>query len=234
MESTEAPRIFLAEMDWSVLVYIALAVGYAVVQFLRSKGNEEGGNASERKVSGDPAAEERMRRIQEEIRRKIAERRAGSGPSSVETAPGPRPQEPPPRYDPFAPERSRQERSAPSQPAPVNRPEPVVEPVREPLVSVPAPSEPSVEERLREQRRQLAKAKREREAAYGRALEIERKAGYSRRDNWGASGSEAVQTEGTVRDQVIAALKNPESARSAFVLLEVLGPPVSSKQEDRF
>lgn len=160
----------------------------------------------------DPEQDERVRRIQEEIRRKIAERRGQGAPPPV----------PPPEPrnlgdllgDPFRPVF---QETPPPLPKPVARAEPVPAPVE-----VDAYADEAALERqqaLAEQMRQLEERRREavRAAAHARGAGA-------------AAGSSAARAAESVAPAVggglVGEFRDPRALRRAIVWREVLGEPV--------
>lgn len=196
-------------MNWILEhLQILIAVGAAFAYWLNQRKQEQAdGEAPEDQrgefaptTQADLEEAERTRRIQEEIRRKIAER-AGGGPVEV---PPPAP-EPPPIFqrDTMAPR-------------------PVATPLRE---ARRAPEPPSVmaesnaaailerQRELEEKMRALAEARREtqRKAAAMAALQAE--------------SAKAAP----VRGDLLTDLRGARNLRRAIVLREVLGPPVAMR-----
>lgn len=151
-------------------------------------------------------------RRNEEIRRRIAERRGGRVAPAAE--PAPRRAEAPPvmRRDPTA----------------IPLPDPLGGPLRRFFEELEekAPPEPPlvVQQRAAELERQ------EQIAEELRALEDARAAAQRRAANLLAAQTAATQTENALRvvarRRLLDDLRDPQSLRQAFVLREVLGPPV--------
>lgn len=148
----------------------------------------------------DPELAERTRRIREDIRRKIAQRQAGGAP---EPEPGPEPE--------FAPE-----------PAAYEEPPPVV---REVAVERPAPAMVA-SSRMDAQRQ--AEILEQQAALMDQMRQLEEtKAAALRRAAFEASTvSPAAAARTQARGALIDDLRDPTALRRAFVLREVLGPPV--------
>jgi hypothetical protein len=149
----------------------------------------------------DPEADERVRRIQEEIRRKIAERRG-------QAVPPPMP----------APEREQPRRM---DPPPLAFPEP--EPVRERELVTAYDDSAALERqrRLAEQLEELETRRREaRVAAQAAAM-----GAGARTENAFAPSREPSQAAGF--RSLNAELRDPRALRRAVVLREVLGAPVA-------
>ncbi len=145
----------------------------------------------------DPELAERTRRIREDIRRKIAQRQAGGAPEG----------EPAPETASF------------DEPPPV---------VREVAVERAEPPPPVVvaSSRLETQRQAEILEQQAALAAQLRQLD-EMKAAAQRRNAFEASTVSALATERKkARGALLDDLRDPTALRRAFVLREVLGPPV--------
>lgn len=156
-----------------------------------------------------PDEDERARRIREEIRRKIAERRAETGESPV-------PEPEPAAYD---------------EPPPLMRDEPVAPPVV--TRSVIAERAPEAAAALQRQERfdaqRQAEILEQQAAMADRMRELEAmKAAAQRRAAFEAlSVSQTTVQREKTRGAVLEDLRDPQALRRAFILREVLGPPVS-------
>lgn len=147
----------------------------------------------------NPEADERVRKIQEEIRRKIAERRG-------QVVPPPMP----------APEREQPGRM---EPPPEVYPAP--EPVREVVTAYDDSAALERQRRLAEQMEELEARRREaRMAAQAAAM-----GAGSRADNAFAPSNEPSRTAGF--RSLNAELRDPRALRRAMVFREVLGAPVA-------
>lgn len=153
----------------------------------------------------DPEQAERVRRIQEEIRRKIAERRGQAAPPPIPT--------PAPTLEPFNPMRPvfREEAS----PRPVATPPPM--PAR--LEDASDHDDSAALERQRRLAEQLAKLETARREA--------RRAAQALSETGAASAK--VRTEPAVIGArgLVAELRDPQALRRAMVLREVLDAPVA-------
>jgi hypothetical protein len=206
-------------MDWvfdnlQLIIVIAGAIAYWINQRRREKMGEpadydEDGIPENRPDSRkfkpeamDADEAERTRRIQEEIRRKIAERMQGKRA------------EPPPLVAP----------------RPVAQPLPPVLTRRletKPPV-VPTPPRRSLEEEEdAERQRKIAEQWREVEArrAEARRLATEASNAAMRIPQQGASTEKVLSTDATLLQQ----LRDTRSVRRAFILRELLGPPAGLK-----
>lgn len=231
--TVSSPPIVLAEFDWNQVFVILVPLLYFAAQFFGgkkekddkpapSKGGQDGKSAGE-------AAQERLRRVQEEIRRKIAERqeamRGGESESAEDSEHAGPPPVPTPRrgYDPNVPEWAQRRSSAESARAPSrsessrsSRPTPPPVPVES---GASEGGESSLDRQLREQRERLARAKREREAAFAKTA-----GALSEARSWEISTSQE-RARGSSRRALLEGLSSPAAAREAILLREVLGPP---------
>ncbi|NQY32922.1 MAG: hypothetical protein HRT56_07100 [Coraliomargarita sp.] len=209
------------------LFEILIPLIFAAVYFfgnLFSKGQEED-TPSPRPQGRDPETyeeteyEQRQRRIQEEIRRKIMERRGQvQGPATEE-----------PRSVLVEDLRNRrrevQERTKERQ---AQQREIVEKPHHhEPEVDASVPdgfswdaSDNVYERQMEEQRRQIEATKRQAEALKRQAAAAEKKAAANRRVRRQSS------SRGLLSGPVRESLRSPEAARAAIIYKEVLGKPV--------
>jgi hypothetical protein len=190
-------------MNWifdhlQVVIFIAVAVAGAV-QKLREPSAPRPGSL--RPSAADPGLEERTRRVQEEIRRKIAERRGRGEPSATPA---------PPRLRPAAAPVARER--MPMRPAAVPPPPVAAAPAPEPSVASLA-EEAAILARQNELAEQLARLKA--------AAQAERKAAASA----GYAIAPAAKP-GSARAAILADLRVPAGVRRALVLREILGEPV--------
>jgi hypothetical protein len=158
----------------------------------------------------DPEAAERTRRVQEEIRKKIAARRAGA-PGQAPAQPGTTPAS---RVPPLV---------RPTSVPPIDTfggPMRGVPKVKEPVAARQAVPELDAETAaIIERQRQLAEQMQ--------ALEAAKRAQQQRAGEIGAARSVVPATSGAqVRREVVAELRDPHALRRAIVLREVLGAPV--------
>lgn len=200
-------------MEWifdhlQIVIAVAAAIAYWLNQRRQAQmgeGEEDGRTESPlRDFNADPEEAERTRRIQEEIRRKIAER-AGGGPIQV----------PPPATEP--PPLFRTETSAPR---PVASPLPQREFGRQ-VESTPMTQPPPFQATaaaILERQRQLEEQMRQ--------LEVDRKAARRKAAAVAAQAATVVPTATTERGGLLADLRGADNLRRAIVLREVLGPPV--------
>ena len=208
-----------ASFDWETLVPILFFVLYGIAQFL---GSKKKGDAAEEETEEydreDADMEERARRIREEIRRKIEERRKQQG------KPAPQPVRPA-AYDPTVSEQQQSPRSRPQprtyQPEPA--PQPVLVP--QPAESIPSlPADSSLERKLHEQRILLQKSREDKQEARERAREIETAA---RRSSRRKKKAVVMETHGdSLRQDLLTGLRDPMSVRKAVLYREILDPPI--------
>ena len=211
-----------------VVIVVAGAIAYWLKQRQRIKQGlppvDEDGNPIPQNHPKQTSFEEtddaeRTRRIQEEIRRKIAERRGESGPSAA-----PRP----PLVTMPAPVRRE------ATPPPVFQ-DPVQEMMKElhrrfvPVPGAPAPAEPTSESaqadgeretltRQRDLQEKLEELEAQQRAARQRVAEIKATdaAAATSRESAGQAAADLWLTD----------LRDPQTARHAIVLREIIGPPV--------
>lgn len=203
-------------MDWishnlQVIIAIAGAIAWWLTQ--RKHGESAGDSEPGEKSFSDPELAERTRRIREEIQRKIDQRNrglgrgAGASPAPVQTLPAG--EEGLPGLPPILRELIE-----------MHAPEP---PVIRPAPARPVPDRGAVERQAEILEQQAALAEQLRMAKEMKEAELRR-----------------LQFEQSVADQEsshVAALRgaldedlrSPESLRRAFLLREVLGPPVGSR-----
>lgn len=236
---TSHPPLLLA-LDIGDLLYVVLPLLWVVGQFFTNKNEDEKSKPNEAEMA------ERRRRIQEEIRRRIEAQRSGrgntTGESSSRTTEIPRsstdepgrmspqtssPAPTRPRYDPMRSETEQRRPSTPREPmpetvAPRRQPEPVV---------TSAEREPSIQERLAEQRKRLAEAEQVRREAMEKAASMGRRHTHEAPTAMTSSSTGGWNTDLPLGDQIRAALENPEAARSAIVLSEILGPPMALREQ---
>jgi hypothetical protein len=186
-------------MDWILNHLFVLFIVAAAVANMVQKARRAGTRQQARRVL-DPGAEERTRRVQEEIRRKIAERAGrtlvGSPPMSPLPAAGP-PAAPPSRniYQELARQMAEAKKIA----------------------------EAGAQQRMEDEQksRELAEARQMAEAQ--RTLQRQQQTVAT------AAVYRAVDQKTPAlgaRDQLLADLREPDSLRRAFVLREILGEPV--------
>jgi hypothetical protein len=190
------------------LVVVAIAkILEALVKSRKTKAEHE---------ADDPAAEQRrVQEVQEQIRRRIAERRAGAP-----TQPEPSARAPMPR-----PILRRAETTELPDPlgAPLRRVLEQVERKLQPAAPAPEPP-PLVQHRRAELERQQQLADQMRALEEARAMAQRRAAHVADNKKADAESEQGILTESRAR--TLEDLRDPQALRRAFVLREVLGTPV--------
>lgn len=205
-------------MDWIfknipllMFVFVVISIVRAIAQARETSARHEAGQ-------DETEDQRRVREIQERIRRKIAERRGETGPVPAEPpslpseAPAPRtvldPAPPVAELDPFGgplkrvlAELERKAAPAPAHPAPV--------------LFQPDPAE------LERQARLVAEMKALEEARHL----AERRAAHAAEERAAAAVAEPA-VRAAMRDHLLEDLRDPASLRRAFLLRELIGPPV--------
>jgi hypothetical protein len=199
-------------MSWILehLQFVLVFAG-AFAYWLKQRSAAAKDSSPSTRESQEGEAEERTRKIQEEIRRKIAERRG--------TAPGPVVRSPPTER-PLAP--------------PLLAPRPVAESrgglgrgLRERLeeklaearARAQAVADAAAERQRQEQARALAAARAATEERTAEIAKAREAAAVAARQSENAPRSSAART-------IVADLRDPPSVRRAIILREILGPPV--------
>jgi hypothetical protein len=186
-------------MDWVLdHLQVLFVIAIAVVAVLQKLKRTHAGEAADEPPAVDPEQAERTRRIQEEIRRRIMERRG------LASAPGPETMERPP---------------------PLPAPPPLIEELQ-PFV-VPPPLEQTMEESRAasvsthesESQQQMLQQLRELEAARAAAYQTVKPTAGAEATIPASGGSRPVS-------RIPADLRSPAGLRRAVVLREILGPPV--------
>ncbi len=203
-------------IDW-VLGHLPIVIFAFVIvaQMIRAAKRGRQNPAEEAPMRPDALEEDRRtREVQEQIRRRIAERRAGAAPGAVppvmESRPAPSPEttQLPDVFDgPLG--RMLQELQKRAQPQPVPAPPPMVAVARE-------NAELERQQQLADELKSLEDA---RAVARRRAAQI-----AAEKD---AMAQREPALLGTSRGRLLADLSDPQSLRRAFVLREVLGAPVA-------
>lgn len=207
-------------LEWiSKNLFTVLVIAGVIAQLIQAmKGKKEEADADnppvqppETQFGEIPEEDERARRIREEIRRKIAERRGEAAESPL-----PEPVPEPAAYD---------------EPPPLMRDEPVAPPVV--TRSVIAERAPEAAAALQRQERfsteRQAEILEQQAAMAERMRELEAmKAAAQRRAAFEAlSVSQAAVQREKTRGALLDDLRDPQALRRAFIMREVLGPPVS-------
>lgn len=197
------------------MLQIIVALSAAIAAYLNNRKKEKNGEPADYDGDGlpdnrppagplqggqDPEEAERTRRIQEEIRRKIAERRAGGGQPVPPPLAAPRPV-----ASPLPEVLTRRFETPPPLPGRAR--------------ALQAARDAEVLERQRTLEDQMRALEAKREHAKRRAAESEAMSG----DTFSGAASSVARAGG---GSLLADLHHPESLRRAFVLREVLGTPV--------
>lgn len=207
-----------------ILIPLIFAAIYFFGNMLSKNGEEDDAPKPNRRPMTpveDSEAMERQRRIQEEIRRKIMERRQGQGTSQE-----PRRESPQPQYQPV--QREAQPASQPVEEIPATK-------VSVEKTSVDRSegaafswdqSDNAYETRMQRQLKEIEATKARASKLQREAAQASERAGStsSRRSSGQRSGRSLAT--GSVRE----VLKDPAAARAAFIYGEVLGPPVSMQK----
>jgi hypothetical protein len=205
-------------MSWvlehlQLIIGAAAAIAYVLNQ--RRQANKSSTESADPKAGDTSEQTERTRRIQEEIRRKIAERRgAENSPTTTRRElipPLVRPTSVPP-IDPFG--------------GPMRR---VVRKLEEAAQRMEQQPDDSVREKERaaELARQARLAEQLRELEDQRMLEQRRAAQIAARNS--AEAAKAANSRDS-NQELRELLKDPRNVRRAFVMREILGPPVSARR----
>ena len=202
------------------IVPIAVIIIWVLGKLFGGQAEEDGAPPSPRQPTPPNENQaERTRQIQEEIRRKIAERRRESQPPSQ---PPPVPQ----RAQRTEPEPAQARRSAQRTTATARQPEP--EP-QSPAYGWDHPQRDLQQElRIKAQEAEAARLKAEaaRMEARARIAKVKPEAVVP-------MTSANLNLGGTPADFIRSALADPLSTRNAFVFQEVVGTPVALRTEDR-
>lgn len=225
-------------LDWIfenlglVIVLTITALSFLRGMFRAGKTDEPQQRQPRSRMTGeqDPEAAERTRKIQEEIRRKIAERQGDraarmeeareAAQARAETARAePPPLLPPSRVPPVDPFGGSMRKI-------LRKIEEAAEQRRESVEEALEPMESAALRRQRELEEQLRAVEAQRAEARRRAQEVSAReigAGEAMKNVWARAGVSVAGV--SVRDE----LRDPRALRRAFVLREVLGPPVGLK-----
>lgn len=220
-------------LEWlaPAIIFIVWAISSVLQKANESRRDKENDDQPYTPLD-DPANDDddRTRRIQEEIRRKIAQRRGqGSGPVD----------QPETRYDPHKPEWQQQREASPPMAAPQQResfpsrdesfPPPVTTSTEPPTYfEVPAPSR-NYEAELAEKRREMEAAQRRMEEARARVRRQLQEANQEQHPGH-PQRSVPAYLSGSLRSQILAGLRDPRAARKAVLNYEILGTPVGMRR----
>lgn len=193
---------WIIDNAWTLII-----VGTVLAQLFQAILKKKGGDAAAGEEPPkeyefeDPELAERTRRIREEIQRKIAQRQRGGAETEAGDAPAPA------AYEPAPP--------------------PVI---REVVVTAPAPSSSLATSRADTQRQAEVL---EQQAAWQEKLqEAQRlKASVQKRTEFEeATADHRTDRRAATRSEVLGDLRSPAALRRAFILREVLGPPVALRR----
>ncbi len=204
-------------LDWvleklPVLIFVVVFIAQVARGFMRTKQGQT--DAEPQARPNELEEHRRTQEVQEEIRRRIAERRSGrAAPPSPASEPAP---------------------PVVTEPDPTAIP-PLPEPLRRMLEQLEKRAEPVPPPPLAEQPQMVAQRnaeleRQERLAAEMKSLEEARAAAARRAAQLAAAKADEARSQGALltasRTRLDDDLRNPESLRRAFVLREVLGTPV--------
>jgi hypothetical protein len=206
-----------ASFDWETLAPVIFFILYGLAQLFGNK--KKGKTQEEEEPEVDPA--ERARRIREEIRRRIEERRQeqeGGMPRPVER----------PAYDPTVPDTA-QARPVAQFPQQRRDSRQVVQPTQ-PAQPVFQKTEKTVglEQKLAEQRRILAESQRKQKEAREKARQMLHDAGAQADANIRREGAKAVGAK-RLKKQLLSGLRDTNGLRKAVLYREILDPPLGMR-----
>lgn len=207
-----------ASFDWETLAPVIFFILYGLAQIFGKKKKPQH-SEEEEEPEVDPA--ERARRIREEIRRRIEERRQEQEPGTVRPVQRP-------AYDPTVPE-TQQSRPVAQFPQQRRQPEPVVQPT--------PPAQPAfqktektvgLEQQLAKQRRILAEAQRKQKEAREKAQRMLHDAGAQADATIQRDRAKAVGTK-RLKKQLLSGLRDTNGLRKAVLYREILDPPLGMR-----
>lgn len=206
-----------ASFDWETLAPVIFFILYGLAQLFGNK--KKGKTQEEEEPEVDPA--ERARRIREEIRRRIEERRQeqeGGMPRPVER----------PAYDPTVPDTA-QARPVAQFPQQRRDSRQVVQPTQ-PAQPVFQKTEKTVglEQKLAEQRRILAESQRKQKEAREKARQMLHDAGAQADANIRREGAKAVGAK-RLKKELLSGLRDTNGLRKAVLYREILDPPLGMR-----
>ena len=202
-------------MDWLLQNLPLLVLGFVVFSIFRAISRAREANAKHEAGADQTDEQRHVREVQDQIRRKIAERRGERAPappppvlrpSAAESRPILRLPQPVPPLDPFGGPVARQikelERRVAPPPAPV----------------------PEADTRRAELERQARLAEEMRAIEEARVIEQRRAARQLAARDEAAASEDGLRT--STRERLLVDLNDPQGLRRAFLLREVLGAPV--------
>jgi hypothetical protein len=197
-------------MDWLlnhifVVVFVAIAVANVLQQAKKAGARQSTPQPAPGSI--DPDTTERTRRVQEEIRRKIAERagRLPASPPPMTLSPPAGPSSPSPSRNIFQ-DLARQMAEANKR--------------AEMQARAQAAAEAQAQPRMEDEQKSRERAEAQHLPEVQRMLQRQQQAVVA------AGAYSATDLNISARDQLLADLREPDSLRRAFVLREILGEPV--------
>jgi hypothetical protein len=196
-------------MDWilnHLFIVVFVAIGVANMLAKAKKAGAQQRPSQPARSSVDPDTAERTRRVQEEIRRKIAERsgRLPASPPPMDSSPSAGP----PAWNIFQ-ELARQMAEAKK--------------IAEMQGRARAAAEAQAQQRMEDEQKSRRLAEAQHLAEAQRTLQRQPRTVATAGAN---SASDQKMTNANARDKLLADLREPDSLRRAFVLREILGEPV--------
>lgn len=192
-------------------------------------GGNKDGEQGEPASSSPPVEVDRTREIQEEIRRRIAERKQAQQPAPVRPEPQTQSMHRRPEPTTLHPGTSpAQPQAAPDDPfhqARHEREAPTHAWVEQTIQ--PAPAHEDLEKQLEEQLQKLQKTK-----AHAEGIKRTKSWGKSRRSRHRLTAG--AEPYGSLRKEVVDSLSDPRGPRKAFLYMEIFGAPVSVRRESSF
>jgi hypothetical protein len=197
-------------MNWILdHLQIVIAVAAAIAAWLQQRRKGAAGTGDGESGETVTGEDDQTRRIQEEIRRKIAERRGQAAPAPASPDPSDEPW-----HDPAPP---------------VMSPRPVAQELPPVLRDIFAKrieetrrrEEAAARARAQAERERLQQEEQQEAAAREQVAALHRRQVQAQRDAEAAAGTAAVAARAAWRKQLL----EPQQIRQAIVLREVLGPP---------
>ncbi len=186
------------------LVFLVI---WALSKMFRGKREGEQGEPGS---SSPPVEGDRTREIQEEIRRRIAQRRQTQQPAQAQTQqPAPAPAQTQAPASPFQPAQVQPETETP------------IHAHSRWEQSLPAQEVLDEQQQLERQLQEMREAK----------IHAER---VERSKSWGKSRKSTARGRKNIRTEVIDSLRDASGPRKAIIYMEVLGAPVSVRQDSGF
>jgi hypothetical protein len=216
---------------FEILVPLIFAAIYFFGNMFSKKEEDDGlpGQEPRPRRGEGPEAVERQRRIQEEIRRKIRERRQAEQGDGSRTLASESAQRDETQADRRLRERrvAAEQRRAPSEPM-IREPEPIIREAEPVARSADGAFSWDQSDDIygNEMEARLKKI----EATKRQAEKLQRQAAAKRDSGGSAKGASARRGGALLQGSVIESLRSANAARTAFIYGEVLGPPISRRQ----